>query len=241
MSVGQSVCISGTDRGIGLALVKNYLHLGCTVYAGGINPDYEALAQLGEQFPGQLHISRLDVGSDESVKAFAASIASQTDKLDLLINNAAILGETKLTIEDEMDFDEIQRVYNISAVGAIRLTNALIHPIMNGGKQIVMISSEAGSIGDSYREAWFGYCMAKAALNMGSTMIHNRIRERGGRVLVLHPGWVKTAMSGTWSDEGRYTPEKAAANIVHQIHILQGEIREQPIYIAVDSGKELAW
>ncbi|NOU91750.1 SDR family NAD(P)-dependent oxidoreductase [Paenibacillus sp. LMG 31456] len=241
MAAKRTACVSGTDRGIGLELVKRLLQEGYIVFAGGITKDNESLSQLAEQFPGQLHASLLDVSRDVSVKEFADFIQSKTDKLDLLINNAAILGDTKQTVEDSIDFDDIQRVYNVTAVGAIRLSNLLIQPVMNGGKLIVNISSEAGSIQNSHREAWFGYCMAKAALNMGSSIIHNKIRKQGGRVLLLHPGWVKTYMQGVWNDQGTYTPEEAAANILHRIAEFKDQIREQPIYIEADTGKELPW
>ncbi|MDB5084455.1 MAG: short-chain dehydrogenase/reductase, partial [Bacilli bacterium] len=120
-------------------------------------------------------------------------------------------------------------------------SNALIAPIMNGGKLIVNISSEAGSIAASHRQAWFGYCMAKAALNMGSTIIHNQIRKDGGRVMLIHPGWVKTYMSGTWNDAGKYTPEQAAVNILKRIEERKDDIGQQPIYIEADTGNALPW
>jgi NAD(P)-dependent dehydrogenase (short-subunit alcohol dehydrogenase family) len=241
METNKTACVTGTDRGVGLALTRDLLYSGYTVFAGGIMKVNEEMDRLGDKFPGQLHAFVLDVGSNESVKAAVSYIASKSDKLDLLINNAAILGDTKKTVEDEIDFDEIQRVYNISALGAIRMSNALIGPIMNGGKLIVNISSEAGSIGDSHREAWFGYCMAKAALNMGSTIIHNKIRKDGGRVILIHPGWVKSYMNGSWNDEGTYTPEEASASILKQIEQSKSEIRELPLFIEADSGKELPW
>jgi NAD(P)-dependent dehydrogenase (short-subunit alcohol dehydrogenase family) len=147
---------------------------------------------LADSFPGRVHRFVLDVGSDTSVIEAADLIKSHTDKLDLLINNAAILGDMKKTIADELDFDEMLRVYKVSALGTIRVSNVLITAVMNGGKLIVNISSEADSIGKSHREAFFGYCMAKAALNKGSSIIHNKIRKDGGRVILIHPGWVKT-------------------------------------------------
>jgi NAD(P)-dependent dehydrogenase (short-subunit alcohol dehydrogenase family) len=241
METNKTACVTGTDRGVGLALTRDLLYSGYTVFAGGIMKVNEEMDRLGDKFPGRLHAFVLDVGNNESVKEAVSYINSKTDKLDLLINNAAILGDTKKTVEDEIDFDEIQRVYNISALGAIRMSNALIGPIMNGGKLIVNISSEAGSIGDSHREAWFGYCMAKAALNMGSTIIHNKIRKDGGRVILIHPGWVKSYMNGSWNDEGTYTPEEASANILKQIEQRKSEIRELPLFIEADSGKELPW
>ncbi|NRF94261.1 SDR family NAD(P)-dependent oxidoreductase [Paenibacillus frigoriresistens] len=241
MSNNKTACVTGTDRGIGLALTRSLLREGYTVYAGGIMESNAEIDQLAAQFPNQLHAFVLDVGSDGSVNNATSFIQSKTSKLDILINNAAILGDTEKTVNDELDFDEIQRVYNVTALGAIRMSNALIEPIMDGGKLIVNISSEAGSIGNSGREAWFGYCMAKAALNMGSTIIHNQIRKEGGRVLILHPGWVKTFMSGTWNEAGTYTAEQAAANILKRIEEYKDTLREKPVYLEADTGKELPW
>lgn len=241
MLQGKSVCVTGTDRGIGLAISELLLKQGYTVYAGGISENNEELAKLAEQYPNRLYAFKLDVGSDESVREAAAFIKNKTGHLELLINNAAILGDTQLTIRDELDFDEIQRVYNVTAVGAIRMSNALIEPILSGGKLIVNISSEAGSIGSSNREAWFGYCMAKSALNMGSTIVHNKIRKEGGRVLLIHPGWVKSYMSGEWNPAGTYTAEQAAANIVNRIEEHKDKLHDLPLYIEADTGNELPW
>jgi len=241
MTTNRTACVTGTDRGVGLALVHRLLEAEYTVFAGGIQPDNDGIRELKERYRDRLHAFKLDVGSDESVKAAAALIAGHTDRLELLINNAAILGDTEKTILDEIDFEEVQRNFNITALGAIRMSNALIGPIMNGGKLIVTISSEAGSIGDCYREAWFGYSMAKAAVNMGSVIIHNKIRPDGGRVILLHPGWVKTFMSGEWNDAGKNTPEESAANILKTIEARKDEIGKQPLYLEADTGKLLPW
>ncbi|MBP1961548.1 SDR family NAD(P)-dependent oxidoreductase [Paenibacillus aceris] len=239
--MNKAVCVTGTDRGIGLAITESLLHQGYTVYAGGVLEKNEVMHKLAEQFPNQLHVFKLDVGSDESVKEAARYIKNRTTKLDLLINNAAILGDTEKTVEDDIDFEEIQRVYNVTAVGAIRMSNALIEPIMNGGKLIVNISSEAGSIANSHRDAWFGYCMAKSALNMGSTIIHNKIRKEGGRVMLIHPGWVKSYMSGEWNPAGTFTSEEAAMNILNRIEEHKDRLLELPLYIGADNGNELPW
>jgi len=237
----KTVCVTGTDRGIGLALAAKLLEVGYTVFAGGIQKTNEAMDELKEQYGDRLQPFFLDVGSDESVRAAAAFVRSKTDALDFIINNAAILGDTSKTIEDELDFADMIACYNVTALGAIRVANALLGPVMNGGKLIVNLSSEAGSIGQSYREAWFAYSMAKAALNMGSAIIHNRLRKQGGRVLLLHPGWVKTYLSGEWDDRGTYTPEEAAVKILKAIWERGGELRDQPIYIEADTGRELPW
>jgi NAD(P)-dependent dehydrogenase (short-subunit alcohol dehydrogenase family) len=217
------------------------LERGDTVFAGGIVKDNAAMDALRSSHAGKLFDFHVDIGDDRSVQEAAAFVRSRTERLDLLVNNAAILGDMTKTIRDELDFDEVVRNFNITAVGAIRMTNALIEPILAGGKLIVNISSEAGSIAQSYREAWFGYCMAKAALNMGSTIVHNDIRRDGGRVLLLHPGWVKSWLSGTYTEEATYTPEEAAANIARTIGERGGELHERPLYVEADTGRALPW
>lgn len=241
MLKNMTVCVTGTDRGIGLALVRELLSAGNTVFSGGVGPRTEEHGLLEERYHGRFHHFGLDVGSDRSVAEAAAFIRERTASLDLLVNNAAVLGETAKTILEPLDFEEIQRVMNVTALGAIRMTNALIGPVMRGGKLVVQISSEAGSISGCYREAWFGYCMAKAALNMGSAIVHNAILPEGGRVLLLHPGWVKTWMSGIWNPAGTYTPEEAAAFILRRIEERGGEIRDRPIFLEADTGNELSW
>lgn len=241
MDLNKNVFVTGTDRGIGLALAAQLLEDGYTVFAGGIMTDNPAMDALKERHGDRLQAFHLDVGSDDSVREAARFVESRTDGLDMLINNAAILGDTSRTIEDELDFADMQRCYNVTALGAIRVANALLQPVMNGGKLIVNISSEAGSIGQSYREAWFAYCMAKSALNMGSTIIHNRIRKQGGRVLLLHPGWVKTALSGEWNDEGTHKPEASAAYILQTIRQHGAACDTLPLYVEADTGKMLPW
>ncbi|MEC0229446.1 SDR family NAD(P)-dependent oxidoreductase [Paenibacillus alba] len=235
------VCVTGTDRGVGLALTKLLLEAGCCVYAGSYLPANEEHERLAEKYPGKLHSFALDIGSDASVKAAAELIMKQTDGLDMLINNAGILGDIEGTIEDELDFEDMQQVFNVTALGAIRMANALFEPIMKGGKFIVNISSEAGSIGQSYRESWYGYCMAKAALNMGSSIIHNKMKKDGGRVLLIHPGWVQSYMSGTLDTSARFTADEAAAHIVNRIESCKHVILDKPLYVEAHSGNEIPW
>ncbi|MDQ0914440.1 SDR family NAD(P)-dependent oxidoreductase [Paenibacillus sp. V4I5] len=88
MSNNKTACVTGTDRGIGLAITKSLLREGYMVYAGGILEHNAEMDLLAEQFPNQLQAFVLDVGSDESVMNAASLIKSKTSKLDILINNA---------------------------------------------------------------------------------------------------------------------------------------------------------
>jgi NAD(P)-dependent dehydrogenase (short-subunit alcohol dehydrogenase family) len=154
----------------------------------------------------------------ESVKTASDYIAGKTDRLDLLVNDAAILGNTVATLFDALDFAEMQKVFNINALGALRVSNALISLIVNSSsKLIINISSDAGSISTCQGKGWFAYNMSKAALNMQSVIIHNNLREVGGQMLIIHPGWMKSYMRGKLDENAPMTPETSAQHIMQII------------------------
>jgi NAD(P)-dependent dehydrogenase (short-subunit alcohol dehydrogenase family) len=157
----------------------------------------------------------LDVSDGESVRRAAEAI---TGPLDIVVNNAGILGDIETSAWDALDFDEMARVYNTNTLGTLRVTQAFLPHLMAGGlKLVVNVSSEAGSIGQCTRDRWYAYAMAKAALNQQSALVHNLLRPQGGRVLVVHPGHVRTFMRGTEDSTGALTPAQAAERLVANV------------------------
>jgi NAD(P)-dependent dehydrogenase (short-subunit alcohol dehydrogenase family) len=206
--------VTGADRGLGLSLVKGLLDRGYHVIAGQLAGSGE-LEALEENSAGRLKRITLDISDADSVRKAVESAAALTDRLDILINNGAVLGDIQASIQDELDFEEMDRVFRVNTLGSLRMSNGLIHLIMgSGSKLIVNISSEAGSIGTCWRTAWYAYCMSKAALNMQSQLIHNQIAPQGGKVMVIHPGHVRTYMQGKLDTAGRLTPEESAGHIL---------------------------
>jgi NAD(P)-dependent dehydrogenase (short-subunit alcohol dehydrogenase family) len=214
----QYVCVTGADRGLGFAFAKQFLHKGYVVFAGQYMSSWKELEALHEEFPDRLYIIDLDISNDESVKKAGQYIASITDRLDILVNNGAIIGDTTATIFDELDFNQILNVINVTGLGGLRVTNALIPLVMNSEtKLIVNISSEAGSIGQCTRKAWYGYMMAKASVNMHAAITQNMIYDDGGQVLNFHPGWVKSYMSGQLNTNAAITADESAENLMELI------------------------
>lgn len=240
----HTAMVTGADHGLGLALVKGLLEEGATVFAGQFRPEEDGLGTLAGQYGERLKIVALDIGSTDSVRAAAAVIASRTERLDLLINNAGILGDTESTIYDELDYDEMLRVFNVNSLGPLRMIQFLLPLILQSeGKFIVNISSEAGSIGQNWRSSWFAYTMSKAALNMESNVVHAALKESGAEVLLIHPGWMQTYMRDTLDSQAELLPEESAAKIIRLI--LErvgrgGEISKEPEYIDIH-GKPLPW
>lgn len=232
-------CISGADRGVGLELTKRLIEEGYFVFAG------RYMAEIDYGLDGlpkdRLRVLPLDISSCDSVNAFAGVVAGTGCGVDLLINNAAILGDTTATIFDELDFSEMLNVINTNALGALRMSNAFAELVVaSEQKLIVNISSEAGSISMAKREAWFGYCMSKAAVNAQAPIIHKAIRKRGGQVMNIHPGWVKTYMRGQLDVDATITAEESSRGIMSQIKNHKSYAGEKPVFIDY-KGNRMDW
>lgn len=204
--------------------------------------DNRQLTDLAEVWQDRLSLVELDVSSDQSVADAAAQIARITDTLELVINNAGILGDIGATILDPLSMADMQQVYNVNALGPLRVTNAVAPLVLRSeSKLFVQISSEAGSIADCERNSWFGYCMSKAAVNMQGALIHNEVKKSGGKVLLLHPGWVQSYMSGSLNTEATLTADESAAHLVERIQeAIPAAPGERPNYLDY-AGNELPW
>ncbi|MDB4954006.1 MAG: family oxidoreductase [Myxococcales bacterium] len=183
------VVVTGANRGIGLELVRQLRARGDEVEAACRHP--ETATQLRE-LGGRVH--RCDVAEDASVKAFAAELGDTP--IDLMINNAGISGGSHQQLRD-MDFEEAVRTYQVDALGPLRVSLALLPNLRHGaGKKLAHITSGLGSIGDNRSGGFYGYRMAKAALNMASKSLAVELRSEGIISVVVNPGWVQTDMGG---------------------------------------------
>jgi len=206
----QIALVTGADRGLGLALCAGLLERGWHVYAGQFMPDWPDLAALSGQYPETLQAVPLDVSSTASVLSAAEAVASTSDRVDLVINNAGI-GAGKGELGGEIDEEAMHRAYDVNAIGPIRVVDAFLQLTATGMRRLAFVSSEAGSIARSHRQAQLGYCMSKAALNMAVKIMFNRLRPEGYTFRLYHPGWMRTYMSGKKNPNADMEPEEAAA------------------------------
>ncbi len=239
----KTVFITGADRGLGLAMTKGLLENGCRVFAGQFLPQWPELAALKSQHPDALTILPLDVGDMESIQAAADAVGRESGSLDVLISNAGILSNRlESTIRQNPDYDGMLAAYQVNALGPLRVTEALLPLLDRGeGKRLCYVSSEAGSIGKSYRTGWFGYCMSKSALNMGVSILFNDLTKDGYTFRVYHPGWVKSYMHGEKNEEANLEPEEAAAPALAYFLEPSGSHDEGKLVLRDDQGNEWPW
>ncbi len=202
--------VTGADRGLGFALTSGLLERGWRVYAGQYLPEWPALSELLPQWDDKLILVPLDVGDEASVQEAAASVAEREDRVDLLISNAGIRGETQ-ALGEGLDDAAMAQVYNVNALGGLRMVEAFL-PLTDAStlKRLCFVSSEAGCIALAHRDGGFGYGMSKTALNMIVKLLFNSLRPEGYTFRLYHPGWMRGYMSGVKGVHADMEPEEAA-------------------------------
>ncbi len=121
---------------------------------------------------------------------------------------------------EHLDTNSIRRQFEVNALGPLRLTQALLTNLKQGSKVIIM-TSRMGSIEDNTSGGSYGYRMSKVALSMAGKSLSVDLKSQGIAVAILHPGLVKTRMTG-FTDSG-ITPEQAVKGLLARIDELNLE------------------
>ena len=135
-------------------------------------------------------VDGVDVTDDDAVSQLGQKLKGRV--LHRVINNAGILKRETL---DNLDFNSIRKQFEVNALGPLRLTAALLGSL-NPGAKVAIITSRMGSIGDNTSGGRYGYRMSKAAVNMAAVSLAHDLRPRGIHLAILHPGYVRTDMTG---------------------------------------------
>jgi len=226
------VLLIGANRGIGLALARALRDRGDAVIAGcrQPSPELEGLAKGDNPITIEAGVEVTDSASLEDLaRAVARSLGEA--KLDLLIHNAGILEGSSL---DDLDFDSLRRQYEVNALGPLRTVVAL-RPLLAEGAKIALVTSRMGSVADNDSGGSYGYRMSKAALNMAGKSLAIDLRPQGISVALLHPGWVRTDMTG---HSGLIDAETSARGLLARIDALRFETSGGFWH---QDGQELPW
>lgn len=208
----ETAFVTGADRGLGLGIVKELLKAGLKVFAGQYMPEWPELDSLKAANPSALSLVPMDAADMGSVRAAAEAVAREAASLDMLVNNAAVAEKSHAaTIRGGLDYADMLRVYDVNALGYLRVTEAFLPLLEKGkGKRLCYVSSEAGSIARSHRDYLYGYSMSKSALNMGISTLFNDLRKDRYTFRLYYPGWIRSYMGGTKSERGDFEPDEAA-------------------------------
>jgi NAD(P)-dependent dehydrogenase (short-subunit alcohol dehydrogenase family) len=202
--------VTGANRGIGLEVARQLARRHFAVILGSRDPAKGERA--AENLKGEgldVFPRQLDVSDDESVKNLAAKVESEFGRLDVLINNAAMLYDTWQRALSA-NLDVVREALETNTFGAWRMCVAFV-PLLRGSEhgRIVNVSSGAGSL-SSMGAGTPAYNISKVSLNALTRMLAAELRGTGILVNAVDPGWTATDMGG----HGGRPVEEAAAGVV---------------------------
>jgi NAD(P)-dependent dehydrogenase (short-subunit alcohol dehydrogenase family) len=225
--------ITGANKGLGREAARRLLADGHDVWAAGRDPvrGRATAEQLGARFV------ELDVTDDSSVAAAAERVASETG-LDVLVNNAGILGPRKPV--PELTPDDVREVFETNVFGIVRVTRVFL-PLLEGSANpvIVNVSSGMGSLAVTTDPSRLesnlvslGYPASKAAVNMLTSQYAKAFPEL--RVNAVDPGYTST----DFNDHRGTKPVEQGAEII----VRMAEVdRSGPTGAFVDEQGTVAW
>jgi NAD(P)-dependent dehydrogenase (short-subunit alcohol dehydrogenase family) len=189
--------VTGANGGIGLEVCRQLGERGYVVVLTARDEGKARAAAGALQRRGlSVHVQRLDVADDRSVREAAGAVARAPGRLDVLVNNAGILYDTWQRVA-EADLAVAREAFETNALGAWRVTQAFL-PLLRRSRhgRIVNVSSGAGALG-SLDGSTPAYAMSKVALNALTLMLAAELRGAGILVNAVCPGWVATDMGGS--------------------------------------------
>ena len=204
--MAQVALVSGANRGIGLEISRRLAAEGIAVVMGG--RDEARVRAAAETLEGDVHPRQLDTNDQASVDRCAESIDEHFGRLDVLVNNAGIIGAPIAGYD--ADVDEAREALETNLFGTWRLSVACV-PLMRrtGGGRIVNLSTGMGQLSDM-GGGHAPYRISKTSINALTRILAAELRGDAILVNSVCPGWVQTDM-GTGAaprtvEEGADTP-----------------------------------
>ncbi|WP_248964576.1 SDR family oxidoreductase [Sphaerisporangium perillae] len=197
--------VTGGNQGIGREIVAQLAGRGMTVLLGArdLGRGEEAAAGLRSR-EADVRAVQLDVTDAKSVAAAARHVDEEFGVLDVLVNNAGILGDVAGQDPCEADLDVIREVFETNVFGVVRVTTAMIPLLLlSSAGRIVNVTSGLGSLtlmGDpaghfARRPPSAAYVPSKTALNSLTVQYANALRPHGILVNAADPGLCATAFT----------------------------------------------
>lgn len=201
------VLITGGAGGIGFAAARELVRRGAHVYLSGRRREVlvETASRIG---PGATPLV-LDVTDPAGIAAAASEVEQTAGRLDVLVNNAAVLLDTQGTLFD-LSAETLRATLETNLVGPLRVIQAFV-PLLrrSGAPRIINVASSAGQLSGEPATWAPAYSVSKTALNMLTRMWSAALP--GMAVNSMCPGWCRTDMGG---EEAPRSPDEGADTLV---------------------------
>jgi len=195
MTERRTALVTGANRGIGLEVCRQLARQGHDVILTARDGAKAKAAAARLRADGSVAPAVLDVTDARTIQLLARELASRGVRVDIVVNNAAVLvGESRAVLETTDD--DLRATFETNVFGAVAVCRAFV-PGMIARRfgRVVNVSSQAGQLASmgTYAPA---YSMSKSALNAFTRQLAAATRGKGILVNSACPGWVRTDMGG---------------------------------------------
>jgi NAD(P)-dependent dehydrogenase (short-subunit alcohol dehydrogenase family) len=220
--------ITGANKGIGLETARILAGKGYFVFLGSRDPvaGEKTIEQLKSEGFKDVELIRIDVSKAASVQEAYKELAGRIPRLDVLVNNAGILGKAP-QMASTVDEETLHAVSETNFFGPIRVTQTFLELLKKSGQpRIVNVTSDLGSLTLHNDPTWRYYSFkgaaygpSKTALNAYTVALAYELRDTPFKVNAVNPGYTAT-------DFNQYRGTKSvqeAASLIAQYAMLDAE------------------
>ena len=221
---GKNVFITGSTRGIGLAMAHKFASLGANIVLNGRREIGEELISEFSDYGVQVVSISGDVSDSTDAKRMVEETIEKLGSVDILVNNAGITKDKLMLKLTEEDFEQVLKV---NLVGAFNMTQAVLKP-MSKARQgaVINVSSVVGLIGNVGQA---NYAASKAGLIGFTKSVAREVAARNVRVNAIAPGMIESDMTDVLSDKVK---EATLAQIPMKRFGNTSEVAEVAVFLA---------
>lgn len=221
---GKNIFITGSTRGIGLAMAHKFASLGSNIVLNGRREIDEELVSEFSDYGVQVVSISGDVSDSTDAKRMVEETIEKLGSVDILVNNAGITKDKLMLKLTEEDFEQVLKV---NLVGAFNMTQAVLKP-MSKARQgaVINVSSVVGLIGNVGQA---NYAASKAGLIGFTKSVAREVAARNVRVNAIAPGMIESDMTDVLSDKVK---EATLAQIPMKRFGNTSEVAEVAVFLA---------
>ncbi len=221
--MNNNVVITGANRGIGLAMARQFKAQGDSVFALCRQTSVE-LEQLDVTV-----IEQVDVATEDGIKNMNEALADIT--INILVCNAGILRDENLA---NLNLETIREQFEVNAIAPLNIVANLQQQLQPNAK-VALITSRMGSIADNSSGGRYGYRMSKAALNAAAMSLTRDLADEAISVGIYHPGYVQTDMVNYGGDISADESALRLVNLINQLSMAESGVFKH------SNGEILPW